>query len=173
MDQLIYGILDRFGSVMRKLGTSIDIHIIHKDGRDELREGVKAGVFTGEKLPEIVISDDDCGKTFFQIYLAPKTTNGYKGRVLVGETNDDYRFGFNTFKYSVLGLLPTDVIEALSSGFFEGEIHCEGVELNASRKSFSRNDSLTGFCICIEQWFREHGLDYYEQLQDKSNERRL
>jgi len=172
MISLIEGITDRFSDPMRKLNTSIDIKIVSANKSVEEKKGIKAKRFTGKKIPIVVIKNKDGGETTFELFLSPKTTDGYKGRLRFGEKGDQYRFSLSGFTRSAAGILPDNVVAVLRSGFFEGGIFSEKACLTASRKSFAVNDAFMGFCCAIEEWFNDYGSDYVKQYTEKSLDKR-
>lgn len=162
-------ILERFGAAMRRKKVVINIHLVKEDGSTDSLEGVKAKQFTGRALKEVTIEEASAGRVTFRLFLAPKTTKGQHGKVIVGESDNDYRLSFNMFARSAERLLPEEVSAALRSGVFEGEILCEKVELSSTRTSFEKNDAFVGMCLALETWFKKHGAKY---LDDNNEERR-
>lgn len=165
-------ILEKFGVKMRRADAVISIQIINEDGSEDKASG-KAKLFAGKKLPEVVVDDADAGRTIFRMHLAKKSTFGFKGKVLVGEVSNDYRFPFATFAKSVDGLLSDDLLELFRSGVFEGEILTTNSKLHENRKSFVRNDALTGFCTAIEQWFLDHGKKHLKEVKEERQGKRI
>ena len=168
-------ILDKFGPVMRKLGTVVHIDFISDDNvRVELR--VVAKEYEGRPLDEAIYENEDCGETRFRIFIAKKTPRGArKGSVCFGEIGDDFRIPSSSraFWNSVQGVLPDEVAQALKSGIFEGEIACQGVELDAGRKKFMVNDALIGMCVCIERWFEDIGQKHLDIVESHIREARF
>lgn len=165
-------ILERFGAVMRRNKVVLNLKFTNEDGQLESKEGIKAKLFTGRSLGEVVITDPDAGKVTFRIFLSPKTTKGQNGKVLVGEADNDYRFGFNLFAKSAEGLLPEEVATALLSGMFEGEVVGERVKLHSTRKCFEKDDAFTGFCTALEAWFRKYGKKHLSEIQEARRDQR-
>lgn len=172
IDALAEAILERFGAVMRKNKVVLNLKFGNEDGTAEIREGVRAKLFTGRSLGEVVMNDSDAGKVIFRLFLAPKTTKGQNGKVIVGEADNDYRFGFNLLARSADSLLPDDVASGMLSGVFEGEILGEKVKLHSTRKSFEKDDTLVGFCTAIETWFQKHGAKHLEEVKEARRDQR-
>lgn len=172
VDALIEGILERYGAVMRKNRVAISVKFVNEDGTEEIRPHVTAKQFTGRKLPEVVENDTDAGDVVFRLYLARKTTKGLQGKVIVGEVDNDFRFGWNLFARSANEWLADEVIQALSSGVFEGEILGTHVKLHANRKSFEKDDALVGFCATIEHWFLQHGKKHLKEVKEAREDQR-
>lgn len=172
IDALAEAILERFGAVMRKNKVALNLKFGNEDGTIEIRENVRAKLFTGRSLGEIVINDADAGKVIFRLFLAPKTTKGQNGKVIVGEADNDYRFGINLLARSADSLLPDEVASAMLSGVFEGEILGEKVKLHSTRKSFEKDDAFVGFCTAIETWFQKHGAKHLAEVKEARRDQR-
>jgi hypothetical protein len=76
---------------------------------------------------------------------------------------------FRTFATSLPdGLKVNDeVVRALCSGFFEGEIVNSRISLRSTRKGFEENDALVDFASIVEKWFEQSGAGYFEALYDE------
>ncbi len=172
IDSLAEAIIDKFGVPMRKHDISLDLKFVNEDGSEEFRNGVKAKQYTGKPLSEKVISNSDAGDVHFRLYLTRKTTKGLKGKVSVGELGDDFRFVFRLLANSAEKLIPDEVVHALTSGVFEGEILASKVKLHPNRKSFERNDALLGFCMALEEWYERIGRKHLEEVQKASQDER-
>ena len=172
IDSLAEAILERFGPVMRRNNITLNLKFSNEEGEPEVREGIRAKLFTGRPLKEVVITEPDAGKVTFRMFLAPKTTKGQHGKVLVGESDNDYRFGFNLFARAAESLLPDEVASAFLSGVFEGEILGEKVKLHPSRKSFEKDDAFVGFCTAIEAWYERHGEKHLADVKEARRDQR-
>jgi hypothetical protein len=165
------GILERFAASMRRCNTTVNIRIIAARGKEET-ERVVADKYEGQKLPVWNIHDNDAGRTTIQLYIAKQTPKGRRGKVLVGQSDKDFRIIFASFARHTLDLLDRETIEALSSGMFEGEILTEKAKLDPSRKYFQGNDALMGLCIAIENWFREVGSEHVSRIKESGQDQR-
>jgi len=172
IDALVDAILERFGAAMRRNKTVLSIRFTNEDGTLEERDGIRAKLFTGRSLGETVITDRDAGNVVFRMYLAPKTTKGQNGKVIVGELDNDYRFSFGLFARSADSLLSDEVSAALRSGMFEGEIVGEKVKLHSTRKTFEKDDAFVGFCTALEAWFHKHGADHLKDVKEARRDQR-
>jgi hypothetical protein len=175
VEQLTESIQDRFSDPMRKLKTVVHVVIINEDGRKEEAQ-ITAKAFTGRRLQEFTATDRDAGMTFFSLYLSPRS-KGHKGKVVVGELGDAYRFEFAKFvKNCPNEYLPTEAVEALQSGIFEGEILSTNARLHPGREAFEVDEALVGFCATLQDWFdkvgKHHVLDVKEAHRDKVNQER-
>ncbi len=145
----------------RKIELSITI-ISEKDERTNKTGFAKP--YSGRRLGEVVIANQDAGETHFHLYLARKSEKKYEGDgVSVGEADNAFRFSFRTFARSpAAAAIKAEVVEALCSGVFEGDILTERAKLHSDRKSFEPSDALLGFCMAIEDWYTQHGKQHYE-----------
>jgi len=173
IESLREGILDRFGPSMRRKKTLIVITITNENG-DRISQEIRAKEFEGTKLQDVEILERDSGRTKFSLYMAKKTDKGRRGKVLIGEAGNDFRLDFGTFNRSLPDVcqLSDDVVAALKSGFFEGEILNNKVKLHASRKSFEADEALAGFCSVIEKWFEQAGKGHFKEAQEQRQEER-
>lgn len=172
IDSLADTIFAEFGAKMNRLQTVLNLKFYDERGTPEVREGLRPRQFSGRPLDDVIMSEPDVGKIFIQLYLAPKTTRGQVGKVLVGEADNDFRIPMSVFYQSLEGMLAPDAGDALISGIFEGEILAEGIKLHVSRKSFERNDALVGFCGAIEKWYQNYGAKYMEEVKEARREQR-
>ncbi len=171
-DALLQAIVEKYGVAMRRLDTSVLVHIVNDDGTEDKVSG-KAKLFSGRKLPEVVISEPDCGKTSFVLYLARKGTFGYKGKISLGEMENDFRFPLTYFVKDAAAFLSQEAIELLSSGVFEGYILSERCKLHENRRSFVVNDAFVGLCVAIDQWYKEHGVEHMTEVREQRQSTRL
>ncbi|HYD93071.1 MAG TPA: ATP-binding protein [Candidatus Paceibacterota bacterium] len=169
-DALKEAIVEKFGIPMRRNDVSVSVDITNENGSRETAVG-KAKLFSGKKLPEVVISDKDAGNTIFRLYLAKP---GRQGKVLVGVVGDDYRFAFGVFAKEASELLSTNIIELfVKEGIFEGEILTTNGKLHDSRKKLEQNDAYVGFCATIEEWFLKHGKKHLKEVKDERQGQRI
>lgn len=173
IDALIGGIQDRYATTMRRNKTVISVEITDKNGKSERRPNVTAPDFRGRALPEKTFENVDSGKTSFRLFVAPKTAKGRSGRVLMGVIGNDFRFPFHYFARSATDLLKEEVVTALSSGLFEGEILSEKAKLHPSRRSLEKDDAFIGLCCAIEEWFDMFGSSYLDELRQSRQEQRF
>jgi hypothetical protein len=64
------------------------------------------------------------------------------------------------------------MLNALSSGYFEGVIKCSGITLHPERTKFEFNQAFTNLVEVLTLWYMEHGEKLYEDEQALSQERR-
>jgi hypothetical protein len=166
----------RFSAPMRDLGTVIQCLLIQPDGTKE-EFVITAKDFAGRRLQETSFVDKSSGATFFKLFLAPKAKS-YKGKIVIGELGDPYRFEFAKFVKSCPSeYLPSDsAVQALQSGIFEGEILSTFAKLHPDRESFEVNEALVGFCATLDEWYDKVGHRYVaeenEAHRDALNQQR-
>jgi hypothetical protein len=164
-------ILDRYRATMARKNVVVEISITDENGKRHDRF-VKANDFQGQPLDEITFKDKDSGNTFFRIFLSPVENGRRRGKILLGVMGDEFRISLNNFLNRGRQYLAEEVMQALRSGIFEGEILCQRVELSPERKSFVGNDAFMGLCVCIEMWFRQVGIKHLEEAQEARREER-
>ncbi|MFC1656546.1 ATP-binding protein [Patescibacteria group bacterium] len=166
INNLVSEINDRYQAVLRKNKVALSITIISEDGSIEDREDIRAYEFSGKALGEAIITNDDGGKTIFRLYVlnGARSKGSPKGKVLIGEIGNDFRLRFTSSRCK--GLLDPEIVSALTSGIFEGEILSESAELHSNRRGFVENDALVGFCEAIEEWYQEYGYKYIQEIED-------
>lgn len=172
MDSLCEGVL-KYNQSMKRKGVVVHITLVDHEGKRKMQD-IRAKDFQGLSLEVATIDAPDAGKTEFRLYVAKATAKGRAGKVWVGESGNDFRIAFGTFLRSLseVARLSDETTEALTSGFFEGEILNPKVQLHANRRGFELNDALLGFCIAIEEWFQKFGREHYEKLSKARTEER-
>ncbi|MBP9757564.1 MAG: ATP-binding protein [Candidatus Pacebacteria bacterium] len=152
----------------------ITVKFTNKDGTEDKVEGAMAERHSGKPLAKHVVSSfrHMVGHVVFELYLAHKRKDGYGGAVEVGVLNSISCFGLETFAKSVPGEIPKEVIDALSSGIFEGYIRGEKLELDPKRKAFLSNSALEGFCKAIVEWFETIGKKHVTEVTEGDREER-
>lgn len=165
------GILDKYNITMKRLGTVVYIRIKDQGKPDEDME-VRATEFRGKKLDEVTIEDENGGKTTFRIFLASKVKGRFSSKLLVGESDNDFRINIRDLAPSISELLDPKIITALKSGVFVGEITNDKIDLNEDRVSFKPNDNLLNFCLSIDKWYATVGQQYVEGVREQKDTER-
>ena len=170
MTDLVESILDKFGKTMLRKGTIVHIRLVDDQGK-EAEQVVCSTTSTGTPLEEFSTGKPG-SVTRFKLFIARRIDASRKGKVLVGEHDDEYRFTFAELIRST-DLVSKEAAEALSSGLFEGEITSESAKLHHNRIQFQEGESLLGFCLAVNKWFKEVGSKHLEQARsDKRDSRR-
>ena len=165
----------KLGVFIRQLG--INCYIVVIDRNSILKERmVKPLTFTGDPIPLYYRTDDDAGRVEIELYRAVKRPgSGRKGEVIVTEMDTPYGVGWHQFRTQALGLKwasASPVFEVLASGYFEGIIRCEKLELNTDRDVFRQSDALMGLYIALDTWYHVTGQKYYEAEKEQSRDER-
>lgn len=175
-DEFLQDVADRFGIAIKKSGIQIEITFINSENVVSIQK-VKPIDFNGDKLDCPDIYKSDSGRVVFNLFVALRTANGRKGVVKFGELGDDFRLTGQQIAMSIrssdaAGLIDNDVINALNSGIFEGEILAENIRLSPSRKSFERNDAFLDFLDALSEWYDTVGKGYIDNAKDERKDNR-
>jgi len=165
-------VFDRFGVVMLKRKVKLTLEYIDANGSVENHVDLQPQAYQGEKLPMQVVYTAGV-RTFFDMFLAPYSRGKKKSEVYLLDGTNPFRLPFKVFEESVRGRIDAEVVAALKSGYFTGEISNKTIQLHENRKEFVVNDALISFCAAIEEWYVEHGSTHYEQLKQSQNDERL
>lgn len=181
---LKYNIRNKFQTVMLRNKTTVSIKLFDENGVEK-RLSFEGDSFSGTALPEVVYNLDSVGKVVIKMFLTSKKNREARAKkqnvhITFGKIDNDYRIVFANFLKSVNhkannghGLSPEKAtIEALHSGLFEGEILGENVSIPAERTFFEANDALMGLYIAMDQWYAEHGHEYYHKAKFEQKDER-
>lgn len=162
----------KLGPTMRKRGVTCKLHFIAPDGkRSELE--IKPTEFLGEPFKVCTYNEPDAGAVEFELFRAPKTTQGRKGSVIFSEMDALFPITWIELQRQTKEFLSSEVREAFNSGYFEGIIRAKGIELHPNRKKFMLTDALIGLCIAIELWYEEVGRALYTDERVREQETRF
>lgn len=165
-------LLERYSQKIRRLETMIHLEITDRTGNTEETK-FSAGKFGGRKLPTIQRQSEDCGKVIFDLYIANKSDGQRRGKVSIGRIGNEFRLSFEQFcEYSRGYFIDDEVVAALRSGVFEGEITCEKISLDSSRRFFKEDDSLLDFCVNIIDWYKEEGSKHFLKIREEQQDDR-
>ncbi len=177
LDELESQVRTKLGIEMRKKKTSVHVVMISVDGEIEERD-IDPLEFTGEPLPVAEFTDEICGTVRVQLYRAPRTGGQRKGLVTVMQIGDNTQVPWNEFYTQALGARALEqpntktAFDILWSGYFEGVIFAEKVELDVSRGMFKIGDPLRALYKAIARWYEEQGAQYYEDEKEARRDER-
>ncbi len=175
LDDLEGEIRTKLSIGMAQRNTVVYVMLINKQGKTEMRE-INPIRFTGEKLEVFTHHEKGCGLVTFELYRAPKAGGVRRGIVLIRRSADNYPIPWRDFYTQALGSrkLPhvKDAFDALGSGFFEGVIHAEDIELDERRTCFVRGTALNMLYVSIYAWFLAEGKALYESEQEARRDKR-
>lgn len=167
LDELESEVRVKLGSVMRAKGTSV--HVVLFDAKGKVTErDIDPLEFTGEPLPVGDFVDSSCGRVVIELYRAPRDGGKRKGLVTVMQLGDNTQIPWSQFYEQARRLKAFNMAELkaafdiLKSGYFEGVISAEKIELDPSRDKFAVGQALQSLYIALYIWYSEHGQKFYE-----------
>lgn len=175
LDELEGDIRAKLGKPMRVHGTRVHIRLIDGRGRAQQRT-VNPVDFTGEPLPVVTYHDELCGTATIRLFRARRSAGERRGEVLVARNGDAYSVPWREFTTQAMGSRwlreVKDAFDALGSGYFEGLISVERIELAPERTKFLMNDALRALYLVLHRWHEEHGQAQFEDEQEVAREKR-
>lgn len=172
-----------FGAAMLRHGVHVRVALIH-EGEKSVRD-IDPQPFKGERFEVIKYLDSAAGRVEIELFRAPRQRGNRAGKVTVMMFDDDFgvpmsaflrqaRFASLNEKNSEVTIwdIVRDAVTVLDTGFFEGHIRCQNIELNADRTSFAYNDALHGLYVQLSNWYDEHGQQLYEAEREEDDRNR-
>ena len=160
-----------FGAAMLRLGVQVRVALI-KDGNMEVCD-IDPQPFQGDPFDIVSYTDAHAGSVQIELYRASRQRGKREGKVSVMMLGDDFGVPMSTFanqaRAGTLWEFVETAVSVLSSGFFEGCIKCENIELNADRGSFAYNDALHGLYEVLNTWYEEHGQSLFEAEREEND----
>ena len=163
------GIEERYGAGMLKTKAEVTVQVVFEDGKTVDTAKATGKHFRGRKLGVITLQKRRGGNIIFDLYLARKTKTAKRGKVLVGQTFNDFRVPFRDMVKTSPGFVSEEVEAGLLSGIFDGEILLEKATLLKSRKGFEENEPFVDACLAIDEWFAEHGKEHLNEEKELRN----
>lgn len=170
-ERIVEFVQAKLGPAMRKRGVTCTVYFKNKHGESTTLE-VKPTEFRGEPFKVFIYEEPDAGVVEFELYRAPKTSQGRKGQIMFSELEALYPITWSEFRNQARNWLSEDVRAAFNSGYFEGIIRAKNVELHPDRRKFVWGDAVVGMCIAIEQWYKDVGVDLYTDERVLEREKR-
>lgn len=152
--------------------------LISDDGVNVDHRRVNAMVFTGEALPIVEDIGDKVGLVRFEMYRANKNRSGNRdGIVMFGRAGSASQIPLNKkFLMQAVGSRSyapyAEAFKALSSGYFEGLITGEHLNLQPERDDFVSDEVLRDFHLAIGVWYEYHGRQHVETEQENRRDER-
>lgn len=171
-----------FGTAMLKYGVHVRVVLIN-EGEQSVRD-IDPEPFKGEPFEVITYRDSAAGQVEIELYRAPRQRGQRSGKTTVMMFDDDFGVPMSAFarqaRFASLNEkgevtvwdFVRDAVTVLDSGFFEGNIKCQHIELNADRTSFVYNDALHGLYVVLSNWYDEHGQKLYEAEREEDDRNR-
>jgi len=171
-----------FGKAMLK--KDVHVRVVLINGEEKSVRDIDPEPFKGEPFEVIGYRDSAAGQVEIELYRAPRQRGNRAGKVTVMMFDDDFGLPMSDFgrqaRFASLhdkGDVTVwdfvrDAVTVLNSGFFEGNIKCQNIELNADRTSFVYNDALHGLYVVLSNWYDEHGQRLYEAEREEDDRNR-
>lgn len=178
--ELTRQIRDKFGEAMHIKKATVFVEIRDADNKVK-QQRVDPTKFTGKRLPSVKLNVGKAGKVEFDLYEARMSDGKRVGAgVRFGEIKSINRIPVAEFRFQAMnnGWYEAGnpefyaAIRALESGFFEGTVRGEFVEINRHRTGFEVNDALEDFYVAISEWWKHHGQEQFEGGQQELKDAR-
>jgi len=177
IDELAHDIQVKLGGGMKTKGTTVFIKIRERDGSIKTTR-VDPLVYSGHKLEPFTVDDNDAGQVRLELYRAKQTASGTRlGEVKVAETGAADAISWADFarqaRVAATGdPILTAALEALGSGYFEGDVMASRIKMHPDRKKFVYNDAVWGLLSAISEWYVKVGQAFVEQERELRNDER-
>ncbi len=142
-------LLANFGQAMRMHGTTCFIELIDEQGHRSQRE-IRPKEYSGQPFPVIAYNGPDAGTVSFELYRSRSRSGKPRGIVSIRQEGDLFLLPWKNFVNQARGLGWADTspaFQALDSGYFEGVITAEKIQLAATRSKFDISEALTQTCM--------------------------
>ncbi|HTE57807.1 MAG TPA: ATP-binding protein [Verrucomicrobiae bacterium] len=165
----------KLGIGMRRSDTTV--HILINDGLGHPQSGtINPDDFQGQPLEVVRFDGGECGEVVFELYRARKSGGKRSGEVFVMELDDDYPVTLREVQTQAMGARWLDAVkdafDVLGSGYFEGTIRVEKIELAPERNKFVLNEALMAMYLAIDWWYQHHGKEYFEDESEAQRDER-
>lgn len=176
-ESLAQDIHDKYSTALCRNNTVVKLSFIDENGVESPPLKVRSGSFQGRPLGEVILGDDNIGKTIIRMYITKaKQRRESKININFGEIGDDFRFPFRTFATSTAAReengVDKETMDALRSGAFEGEILSGTAKIAETRTAFRNDDGQTILCLHLIEWYEKYGKAHLRAAQhEKKNER--
>jgi hypothetical protein len=175
LDELEQQIRSKLGLAMRSNKVSIRVVMIDDNDKHQARD-ITPTTYSGEPLEVVSFSYEDAGLVEFQLFRAAKHGGKRTGQVSVMASGDSYPITWGEFTKQARGRSVADIFgdsfKVLGSGYFEGLITCQNIELHPERTKFEYNDALESLYWAIDQWYTDCGREHYQLEEEQSQEAR-
>ena len=175
----------KFETALRANGTVVYLVSLDTKGEVLQRRKVEAEDFTGEPLAVFTHKGEACGTVTFALLRARKVAGQRGGKVRFRRTGDPAHIPWDDFYKQANGRQRSknvkeafdenglkQAFDALRSGYFEGTISADGIELDPRRNVFLMGDALNGLYVAILAWYIKRGKALYEDEHELRREQR-
>ncbi|MDQ5952882.1 MAG: hypothetical protein QG551_110 [Patescibacteria group bacterium] len=171
LSELILHIVTTIGRRLRRQKTKLSIMLVDKDGSTTKEDEVKVADFSGDPLSVYTVQTENAGMITFRLF-SRKNQRGH-AQILFGRTDRDERITVKALQFNRLIGHDNPAFPILRSGFLEGEILADNLELKPDRDAFLETGALLDLGVALEEWTKTVGKDLMEQVkEDNSGERR-
>ncbi|HSX06711.1 MAG TPA: ATP-binding protein [Candidatus Saccharimonadia bacterium] len=176
LDDLEHLIRSKLEIGMRDKGTTV--HLVKLGAGSELldKRDIDPEDYTGEPLEVVRHTGEACGPVTFELYRARKTGGQRRGQVRIMRTGDNSPITWREFYTQALGSKKLqhvkEAFDALGSGYFEGMVYAENIELESRRTVFQLGEALDGLYVAIYAWYLNRGKALYEDEHEARREQR-
>ena len=160
-------ILDRFGQRIRRQKCALIIKMTGAGG-NESNDSFTSTSWTGIPFPEYRTIQPAAGRVTVRLFRKQRIGVGKpKGRIVVGEEENDFRITFEDFSRTAGRFLDAELTTALKSGRIEGELTAAGIRCKPERDGFIEDLALQQFCSTLNEWYEEKGKDLISDEEGK------
>jgi hypothetical protein len=177
IEELAQQIQVKLGRGMRKHDAKVYLAIVDGEGTLTTKE-VDPLEYRGQPFKVVPYDLAPCGHIEFRLFRAPKSDKGQGAGVQVLRLNDNRAISWSEFQFQAFGSgwgreeSVKAAFKALGSGYFNGSIQGEHLELDSEGSKFVMNDAVRALYIAIDQWYIEHGKALYEEATEERREER-
>ncbi len=173
-------LLGKLRRPMREKNVTVFLKVRDRSNKVKTRK-ITATNFTGEKLNEVKLFANASGDVVLSLYKARMSGGKRSGRVEFFQDGDPSSIGAKEFRAQAMGLgwyggasdeSIKNGIDALCSGFFEGGVSVQNIELHPERKKFENGDALTDLYALIGDWYEKVGNAYLNDDHERRTEKR-
>lgn len=165
-------VVRQFRAEMLARGIQIHFSISTKSGETH-EETFSANAYTGVPIGAEYYYIDGVDATF-QLFEARLGPGGRKGEVGVGCKDNPFRFSIrNYFTHNGTEGITPEAVKFFRSGFIEGDIIVNGLELDSRRDRFDQGDGIRSLNICLQTWYRDIGRQIAERISSDSMRERF
>lgn len=153
LDDLEHLVRSKLEIGMRAKGTTVHLAVVGAGGELLDKRDIDPEDYTGEPLEVVSHSGEKCGTVTFELYRARKTGGQRRGQVRIMRTGDNSPVTWREFYTQAMGSKKLQHVkepfDALGSGYFEGMIYAEDIELDSARTKFRLGEALDGLYVAI------------------------
>lgn len=162
-------VASRYGERIQANGAKVTIVLIPQTGRPQTRIIDSAPTFKGKALKLIRETLPDCGLISGQLFF--REDKG--GSVYLKPGGGLNRLPFNTAlkaQFTEMGFRK-EALADISSGWFDGEISCAGLEMDPDRQHLTENDALLEFAVWLDAYHKDCLDQFTRELQEDAESR--